>query len=97
MSTLSPPGTPDRRPREAHRFEAGMDFFTFVRPIGPANLSLRKRPQARDLPGFFPTSNASCLITQNRQGQPVVITSLSAADLRLGLLELCLAQLNDGT
>ena len=41
--------------------------------------------------------NSGRLIAQDCQGEAVVITGLSVADLGLRLLELCLTQLNDGT
>jgi hypothetical protein len=67
------------------------------RSNGPANLSLRKCPRVGIRLKLFSNLDAGSLITQNRQGKAVVVTGLCAADLRLSLLQLCLAQLNDGT
>lgn len=68
-----------------------------VRAKCPANLLLRKCPLVViRVNCCFSNLDTGRLVTQNGQREPIVVTSLGAADLGLRLLELCLTQLNNG-
>src|SRR5579862_4404774 len=58
-----------------------------------------KAQPKRKLPslGYLARLEVGNLEVQNRHGQPVLVVGLGIADLRLGLLQLCLAQFHDGS